>query len=71
VDLYEILYACDDVEDDLDAILFNPVASTIPKWRTLKLLSWVKFLNKYVDFYAILCVDDVREGDLDALFFIP
>jgi hypothetical protein len=71
VDLYEILYACDDVEDDLDAILFNPVASTIPKWRTLKLLSWVKFLNKYGDFDAILCVDDVREGDLDTLFFIP
>jgi hypothetical protein len=29
VDLDEILYGDDDIEDDLDSILFNPVASTI------------------------------------------
>jgi hypothetical protein len=46
VDLDEILYGCDDVEGDLDAILFNPLASTIPKWWALKLLRWMHVLNK-------------------------
>jgi hypothetical protein len=46
VDLDEILYGCDDVEGDLDAILFNPFASTIPKWWVLKLLRWMHVLNK-------------------------
>jgi hypothetical protein len=36
VDLDEILYAGDDIEDDLDSILFSAVASTIPKWWTFK-----------------------------------
>jgi hypothetical protein len=31
VDLDEILYGSDDIEDDLDSILLNPVASTISK----------------------------------------
>jgi hypothetical protein len=35
VDLDEILYGGDGIEYYLDYILFNPVASTIPKWRTL------------------------------------
>jgi hypothetical protein len=51
VDLDEILYG-DDIEYDLDSMLFNPVASTISKWRTFKLLRahlltdwwiWMKF----------------------------
>jgi hypothetical protein len=35
---HEILYGGDDIEDDLDCILLNAVASTIPKWKTFKLL---------------------------------
>jgi hypothetical protein len=35
VDLDKIFYGGDDIEDDLDYILFNVVASTISKWRTL------------------------------------
>jgi hypothetical protein len=31
VDLDEILYGRDDIEDDLDSILLNTVASTISK----------------------------------------
>jgi hypothetical protein len=31
VDLDEILYGGDDIENDLDYILFNAVALTIPK----------------------------------------
>jgi hypothetical protein len=38
VDLDEVLYGCYDIEDDLDSILVNPVASTYSKWRTFKLL---------------------------------
>jgi hypothetical protein len=38
VDLAEIVHGGDDVEDDIDSILLNLVASTIPKWRTFKLL---------------------------------
>jgi hypothetical protein len=37
VDLDEILYGDDDIKDDLDSMLFNPVAST-SKWQTFKLL---------------------------------
>jgi hypothetical protein len=45
VDLDEILYGDDDIEGNLDSILLNPVASTIPKWWTFKLLWWVQLLN--------------------------
>jgi hypothetical protein len=43
VDLDEILYEGDDIEDDLDSILLNPVAPTTPKWRTFKLLRRANF----------------------------
>jgi hypothetical protein len=38
VDLDETLYGGDAIEDDLNSILFNTVASAIPKWRMFKLL---------------------------------
>jgi hypothetical protein len=53
VDLDEILYG-DDIEDDLDSILFNAVAWTIPKWRKFKLLTWVQLFNRLVDLDDIL-----------------
>jgi hypothetical protein len=43
VDLDEILYGDYDIEGDLDSILLNPVALTIPKWLTFKLLWCCKF----------------------------
>jgi hypothetical protein len=49
LDLDEILYGGVDIEGDLDSILFNAIASTIPKWRTFKFLSWVQLLNRLVD----------------------
>jgi hypothetical protein len=49
VDLDEILYGGDDIEDDLDTILFNVIASTIPKWSMFKLLTWVQLLNRLMD----------------------
>jgi hypothetical protein len=36
LDLDDILYGNDDLEDDLDPILLNPVALTIQKWLTFK-----------------------------------
>jgi hypothetical protein len=54
VDLDEIFQGGEDIEDDLHSILFNAVASTIPKWRSFKLLKWVQLLNRLVDFDEIL-----------------
>jgi hypothetical protein len=58
VDLDEILYGGDYVEDDIDFILLNLVVSIIPKWRKFKLLMWVQLLNRLVDMDEIL-----YEGD--------
>jgi hypothetical protein len=55
VDLNYILYGGDDIEGDLDAMLFNLVASTVPKWLTFKLLSWVKLLKQLLYLGEILC----------------
>jgi hypothetical protein len=50
----EILGGCDDVEDDIDSILINLEASTIPKRRTFKLLRCVQLLNRFLDLDVIL-----------------
>jgi hypothetical protein len=50
VDLDEIVYGGDDTEDDLVFMLFNAVASTIPKWHSFKFLRWVQLLNRLVEF---------------------
>jgi hypothetical protein len=42
MDLDAILYGVDGIEYHLYCILFNSVASTSPKWRTFKLLRWVR-----------------------------
>jgi hypothetical protein len=58
VGLDEILCGGDVIECYLDYMLYYPVASTIPKWRTFKLLRWVEPLNRLVD------LDDILyEGD--------
>jgi hypothetical protein len=38
VDYDEIRCGGHAIEGDLDAIIFNAVAATIPKWKTFKLL---------------------------------
>jgi hypothetical protein len=58
VDLDEILYGGEDIEDDLDSILFNAAASTIPKWHKFKLLRWVQLFNRLVDLDEIFYGDD-------------
>jgi hypothetical protein len=64
VDLDEILYGGDDIEGYLHSILYNPVAPSIPKWRTFKLLRWVQFLNQLV-LDEILCGGDDIKGDVN------
>jgi hypothetical protein len=54
VDLDETLYRGDDVEEDIDSILLNLVALTIPKWRTFKLQTWAQLLKRLVDLDEIL-----------------
>jgi hypothetical protein len=63
------LYGGDGIEADLDSVLFSAVASTIPKWRTFKLLRWVQFLSRLVDLDEILYGGDDIEGDLEVIFF--
>jgi hypothetical protein len=65
VDLDEILYGDDDIEGDLDCMLFNPVASTISKWWTFKLLRRVHLLNRLVDLDEILYCGNSIKHDLD------
>jgi hypothetical protein len=43
VDFYEIQYEGDVIEGDLDAIHFNPVPSSISKWRAYKYGDGAKF----------------------------
>jgi hypothetical protein len=50
-----MLYEDDDIEDDLDSMLLNPVTSTISKWRTFKFLRWAQLLNRLLDLDEILC----------------
>jgi hypothetical protein len=42
VDFYEIQYGGYATEGDLNAIMFNAVAATIPKRRTFELLRWLQ-----------------------------
>jgi hypothetical protein len=46
VDFYEIQQAGHAIEGDLDAVVFNAVAATIPKWPTFKLLRWMHNLHQ-------------------------
>jgi hypothetical protein len=71
VDLDEILYGGDTIEDDLDYILFNPAAATMSKWRTFKLLRRGQLLNRLVDLDEILYGGDDTEDDLDSMLFNP
>jgi hypothetical protein len=66
VDLDEILYGGDGIEYYFDYILTIPIASTIPKWRTFKLLRRVQVLIRLVDVDETFHGDDGVEDDLDS-----
>jgi energy-converting hydrogenase Eha subunit F len=61
VDIREIWWAGSAIQADLAITVLNPVASTIPKWRTFKLLRWVHPLNRLDE---ILYFDNGIKGDL-------
>jgi hypothetical protein len=65
VNLDGILYGDDDTEDDLNSMLFNPIASSISKRQTFKLLRRVQLLNRLVDLDEILYCCNGITGDLD------
>jgi hypothetical protein len=60
VNFHEIQQESHATVGDLGAILFNPVVSTIPKWRMFKLPKWTQNLDQstwdqeilYADRYA-------------------
>jgi hypothetical protein len=54
---YEIQYGGHAIEGDLEAVIFNQVPSTIPKWRTFKLLRWMQNLNQSTWEHEILYTD--------------
>jgi hypothetical protein len=70
-DLDEILYGGDGIEDGHDFVLLNPVASTISKWQTFKLLRWAQLLNRSMDFDEVLYRGDGIEYYLDYILFNP
>jgi hypothetical protein len=45
VDLDEILYGGGAIEQDQDAVILNPIASTILKWLSFKFLRWMQYLH--------------------------
>jgi hypothetical protein len=69
VDLDEILYGADGFEYYLDYILFNPVVSSNPKWRTCKFLMWAQLLNLLMDLDEILYGSDSCEYYIDYILF--
>jgi hypothetical protein len=71
VDLDDILYGGDDIEENLDFKPLNLVASTISKWRTFTFLSWAQLLNRLVDLDEILYGGDGIEYYFPYVLFNP
>jgi hypothetical protein len=65
------LYGGVSIEYCLDNLLFNPVASTIPRWRTFKRLRWVQLLNRLVNLDEVLYGGGGIEHYLDYILFNP
>jgi hypothetical protein len=57
VDLYKIQEEGHAIEDNLDAVLSNPIPSAIPKWRTFKLLRWMQNFHQSTWEHEILYTD--------------
>jgi hypothetical protein len=65
VDLYEIQYGGHVIEGNLDVIHFNSVLSSISKWRSFKLLRWMKNLHQSTWDHGILYADrSLKYGQL-------
>jgi hypothetical protein len=51
------------IKNDLDAIIFNPIASTIPKWRALKPLKWMQNLLQSTSSHEVCVLIDIQRTD--------
>jgi hypothetical protein len=71
VELDEFFYECDGIEDNHDCIILNPLGSTIPNWRTFKILWWVQLLNRLMDLDEILYGNDDIKMTSMPYFIIP
>jgi hypothetical protein len=71
VDFDDILHGGGDAEDDIGSLLFNPIPSNIPRWRTFKLMTWVPLFNRLLNLDEISHGDDDTEVDLDSLLLNP
>jgi hypothetical protein len=60
VDFYEIQYRCHAIEDDLDVIIFNAITVIIPKWRTYKILGWIKNLHLSTQDHKMFILTDLQ-----------
>jgi hypothetical protein len=47
VDFHEIWYGGNAIQGDPDAIIFNPISSTILKWLMFKFVSWRHDFQSY------------------------
>jgi hypothetical protein len=54
VDLYKIELGDHAIEGDLDAIISNVVAATIPKWRMFNLVRWIQNWHQSTQDHEIL-----------------
>jgi hypothetical protein len=60
VDFHEIHYGGHVIEDDLGAIIFNPVASDIPRWQTFMLLKLTQNFHQSTRDHEIVRADRVE-----------
>jgi hypothetical protein len=60
IDFYDIQWRSHAIEGDLDAVIFNPVASTFRKWRTFKLLWWMENMPQSTLNHETVSIDICR-----------
>jgi hypothetical protein len=70
VDFYDIQYGSHAIEGDLNAVLFNPIPSTIPKCQTLKLLRWMQNLHQSMWELEILYTDRSSKDEQLLMIFL-
>jgi len=58
VEFNKILYRGHSTEGNFDAIIFNPVASTIPNWQTFRLLRLMQNLHQLTCDHKILVTNE-------------
>jgi hypothetical protein len=63
VDFHENWYTGHAIEGNLDTIIFDSIASTIPKWQTLKLLRWMQNFHQLMWDSTILYTDRSSEDE--------